>query len=82
MAAMAPVGQALLRCPCSGSHGLLVLATPFTFKAVSWAATQGPELGCQKPKLKRFSYKHHNEQSGWADYKMPITPEQADALFC
>eukprot|EP00971_Amphidinium_carterae_P055503 1093891-Amphidinium_carterae.1 len=39
-------------------------------------------LGCQKPKLKRFSYKHHTEQSGWADYKMPITPVQADALFC
>eukprot|EP00971_Amphidinium_carterae_P285997 5678655-Amphidinium_carterae.1 len=31
-------------------------------------------LGCQKPKLKRFSYKHHTEQSGWADYNMPITP--------
>eukprot|EP00971_Amphidinium_carterae_P053988 1062825-Amphidinium_carterae.1 len=39
-------------------------------------------LGCQKPKLKRFSYKHHPEQSGWTDYNMPISPEQADALFC
>eukprot|EP00971_Amphidinium_carterae_P130230 2580090-Amphidinium_carterae.1 len=39
-------------------------------------------LGCQKPKLKRFSYKHHSEQAGWSAYKMPITPEQADALFC
>eukprot|EP00971_Amphidinium_carterae_P131187 2598400-Amphidinium_carterae.1 len=39
-------------------------------------------LGCQKPKLARFSYSNHGEQAGWADYRMPITPEQADALFC
>eukprot|EP00971_Amphidinium_carterae_P098122 1941118-Amphidinium_carterae.2 len=39
-------------------------------------------MGCQKPKLARFSYSNHGEQAGWAAYRMPITPEQADALFC
>eukprot|EP00971_Amphidinium_carterae_P160149 3174599-Amphidinium_carterae.1 len=32
--------------------------------------------------FERFVYNSRNDQDGWAAYRMPISPDQADALFC